>query len=73
MHIHYPGYVMRLYHDKSAKDSKSLTALCSIFCSDDSLDLCEVSALDEPNGMANGENRIKSICENIMTNKTDVA
>lgn len=31
----YPGYVMRVYHDRS-----NVSALCDLFCQSDHLDLC---------------------------------
>jgi hypothetical protein len=40
MRQHYPGYVMRLYHNKKVENFKDFEKLCDLFCNNPDLDLC---------------------------------
>jgi hypothetical protein len=45
MREHYPGYVMRLYHDRSEEDEEGQRTLCGLYCANPELDLCYVRRL----------------------------
>jgi hypothetical protein len=43
---YYPGYIMRLYHNKTWQtDREDMQLLCDIFCAEEDLDLCNANNL----------------------------
>ncbi|XP_066989631.1 uncharacterized protein [Macrobrachium rosenbergii] len=48
IHRHYPGFVMRVYHNVGPEDEKGQREICQAFCDIPLLDFCDVSALPSP-------------------------
>ncbi|XP_047493352.1 uncharacterized protein LOC125041958 [Penaeus chinensis] len=50
---HYPGWLVRIYHNVTLDDKKSSEELCRLYCDHDNVDLCHVHNLPELGNLTN--------------------